>query len=188
MGTSTYSNIHISTSIYSTFHMGTSTYSNFCMGNLTKRSTHLKFHTSNLSKVSTRPNFCMSDLKIFSCLKFPMSNLTKLFIHSNCCACNLIKISTCSKFYMNDLAIWLQPAKYNQPNLLTDYVPLSHGCYNPHLTLLMLPFFVLRKQILCSISTKSITLLLNTFPNCFGGFTNQFLIQLSILQINILKF
>ena len=43
MGTSTYSN----------FYMGTSTYSNFCMGNLTKRSTHLKFHMSNSSKVST---------------------------------------------------------------------------------------------------------------------------------------
>ena len=141
MGISTYSNFHISTSIYSNFHMGTSTYSNFCMGNLTKRSTHLKFHTSNLSKVSTCPNFCMSDLrKILFCSKFPMNNLTKLFIHSNFCVCNLIKISTSSKFYMNNLAIWLQPAEYNQPNLLTDYVPLSHGCYNPHLTLLMLPF------------------------------------------------
>ena len=95
---------------------------------------------SNLSKVSTRLKFCISDLrKIFFCLKFPMNNSTKLFIHSNF-VCNLIKISTCSKFYMNNLAIWLQPAEYNQPNLLTDYVPLSRGCYNPHLTLLMLPF------------------------------------------------
>ena len=111
------------------------------MGNLTKRSTHLKFHMSNLSKVSTCPNFCMSDLrKFFFCSKFPMNHLTKLFIHSNFCVCNLIKISTCPKFYMNNLAIWLQLAEYNQPNLLTDYVPLSHGCYNPHLTLLMLPF------------------------------------------------
>ena len=95
---------------------------------------------SNLSKVSTCPNFCMSDLrKNFFCSKFLMNNLTKLFIHSNF-VCNLIKISTCSKFYMNNLAIWLQPAEYNQPNLLADYAPLSHGCYNPHLTLLMLPF------------------------------------------------
>ena len=132
MGTSTYSYFHICTSIYSNFYMGTSTYSNYCMGNLTKRSTHLKFHMSNLSKVSTCLNFCMSDLgKFFFCSKFPMNNLTKLFIHSNFCVCNLSKYLPVQ---MNNLAIWLQPAE------LTDYVPLSYSCYNPHLTLLMLPF------------------------------------------------
>ena len=52
---------------------------------------------------------------------------------------------------MSNLAIWSQPAAYNKPDLLTDYVPLSRGCYNPHLTLLMLPFCTEKADFVQSI-------------------------------------
>jgi hypothetical protein len=87
----------------------------------------LNFYMSNLTEVSTHLNFCMS-------------NSTKVSIYPNFLTNNLTKVSIYLKFHMNNLVIQLHPAKYNKQNLLTNYVPLSCDCYNPHLTLLMLPF------------------------------------------------
>ena len=63
---------------------------------------------------------------------------TQRYIYESACG-NLTIVSTCSNFYMSNLAIEPHPARYKKSNLLKDYVP-SRGYYNPHLTLLMLPF------------------------------------------------
>ena len=118
-----------------------STPSNFHMGNLTNVSTHSNFHMGNLSNMSTPLNFHMGNLTNMSTpLNFCMGNLTNMSTHSKFCMGNLTKVSTYSNFHMSNLAIWSQPAGYNKPDLLADYVLLSYGCYNPHLTLLMLLF------------------------------------------------
>ena len=146
---STRSNFHMSNltnvSTCSNFHMANlnnvSTCSNFCMVNLTKVSTHLNLHIGNLTKISTCLNFCMGNLTTVStCSNFCMCNLSKVSFHLNFPMSNLTKVSVHSNFHMSNLAIWSQPAGYNKPDLLADYVPLSRGCYNPHLTFLMLPF------------------------------------------------
>jgi hypothetical protein len=136
-----------------------STHLNFHMGNLNKVSTHSNFCMGNLSKVSTRLNFPRSHLnfhmgnltKISTCLNFHMSNLTRVSTHSNFHTSNLTKVSTCSNFHTSSLAIWSQPARYNKPNLPADYIPSSRGCYNPHLTLLMLPFCTEKAEFMQSI-------------------------------------
>ena len=115
-----------------------STHSYFRMSNLTNVSTHLYFRMSNLTNVSTHSKFRMSNLTNTSThLNFHKSNLTNVFTHSKFHMNNITSVSTHSKFRMNNLAI--QP-QYNKPNLSTNFVPLSRGCYNPHLTLLMLPY------------------------------------------------
>ena len=117
-----------------------STCSNFRMVNLTKVSTHLNFHIGNLTKISTCLNFYMGNLTTVStCSNFCMCNLSKVSFHLNFPMSNLTKVSVHSNFHMSNLAIWSQPAGYNKPDLLADYIPLSRGCYNPHLTFLMLP-------------------------------------------------
>ena len=80
-----------------------------------------------------------------------MSNLMEVFIHSNFYINNLTKVFTCSNFHISNLAIWSQSASYNKPNPLIDYIPLSHGCYNPHLTLLILPFYNEKADFMRSI-------------------------------------
>ena len=135
-----------------------STHSNFRMGNLTTVSTHSNFHMGNLTKVFTHSNFRMGNLTTVSTYSNShMSNLTTVSTHLNFCIGSLTKISTHSNFHMHNLhnltkmsihlnfhmsnlSIQPHPAGYNESNLSTDYVPLSHGCYNPHLTFLMLPF------------------------------------------------
>jgi hypothetical protein len=157
-----------------------STCSNFCMGNLTKISIHSNFHVGNLTKVSTCLNFCMDNLiKVFICLNFCiiahlnfyvsnsticpnfcMSNnltnvlsfhMTEVSTHLKFHTSNLTKVFICSNFLMGNLAIQSHSTKHNKSNLLTDYVPLSHGCHNPHLTLLMLPFCTEQADFMQSI-------------------------------------
>jgi len=114
------------------------THSNFRVGSLTKVSSHSNFRMGSLTKVSTHSNFRMSNLtKVSTYLNFYVNNLTKTSIHLN--------------FHMNNLAIQPHPAGYNESNLSTDYVPLSHGCYNPHLTLLMLLFCTEKADFVQSI-------------------------------------
>ena len=86
---------------------------------------------------------------------FHMNNLTKVFTHLNYHSYmhNLTKMSTHLNFHMSNLAIQPgpHPAGYNESDLSTDYVSLSHGCYNPHLTLLMLPFCTEKADFVQSI-------------------------------------
>ena len=97
----------------------------------------------NLTQVSTHSNFCMGNLtKVSTHLNFRMRNLTKVFIRSDFYISNLTKVSTHLNFHTDNLVIQPHLARYmyNNPNLSTGNVSLSRRCYNPHLTLLMLPY------------------------------------------------
>ena len=65
----------------------------------------------------------------------------QIYAYERSCG-NLTNVSTHSIFRMGNLAFQPHPAGYKKPNLSINYVPLSRGCYNPHLTLSMLPFCI----------------------------------------------